>query len=658
MEYVHGGYTGTRWCHALAIVMLSGAWSGAIRAETPGAAAMPRPYDHATHVDTSTSLSWTPGEHAESHVIYLGTDRAAVASATDRYMADMEDDGDVDLNDYGLFQRCFSGPGVPQPRPECRYARLDHDDDVDADDHILFMTLMTRPNVPATVRAHPEYQGEQSSAIFDPVGLENGRTYDWRVDEVNQVGTTIGDVWSFTPGTTYRIDSRIVFTSVFVWYTSDTGQLISPWLPIETRPGWTGEVDFWIGQIKQMMMANVDVLLVHISDKPAKSWRPQRRNLLEALATLRGQGYDVPRVAPFLDPAIIWHLTTVDLATETGRDALVEHYIQFFQDFYEFNQDSEADRYLCQIDGRVVLDTYLAWPDEVLNQSWLKRDDVANRLSSAFSPEHPVFDGGVYMIRLRYGNFPTWADEVLVQFETSSDYLEIVDYNGLTTAQIKGGYWDQNFRTPGSFLPRDGGNPYVNAWADLLLRDEINHVHLESWNEYDEGSGIYAVDIVNSPWIKPDSQNPSTDVWSTGDDPFEYIRTAAEGARLFHHRPDLGAELIGHNMPLVMAPGGQKAVRITMRNAGDVAWSGADGFALGERPASAEVGADGQDRWFVDDAANEVEVYGGVFRGRPVTFDVMIAAPAQPGTYDVRMQMTGPGDAWFGEALSTTITVE
>lgn len=41
------------------------------------------------------------------------------------------------------------------------------------------------------------YQGNQTSTSFKPGLLERGRTYFWRVDETNQAGTTIGDVWSF-----------------------------------------------------------------------------------------------------------------------------------------------------------------------------------------------------------------------------------------------------------------------------------------------------------------------------------------------------------------------------------------------------------------------------------------------------------------------------
>ena len=59
---------------------------------------------------------------------------------------------------------------------------------------------------------------------------------------------------------------------------------------------------------------------------------------------------------------------------------------------------------------------------------------------------------------------------------------------------MKPGYWDQNIRNPGSI-------PAARRWHTLprgvdfglVDRDSgLRHVNIESWNEYDEGSGIYA----------------------------------------------------------------------------------------------------------------------------------------------------------------------
>ncbi len=62
---------------------------------------------------------------------------------------DFDTDGDVDQEDFGRFQVCYSGPGVTQPDPACRGARLDEDDDVDQADFALFQSCASGPNVPA-----------------------------------------------------------------------------------------------------------------------------------------------------------------------------------------------------------------------------------------------------------------------------------------------------------------------------------------------------------------------------------------------------------------------------------------------------------------------------------------------------------------------------
>lgn len=51
---------------------------------------------------------------------------------------DLDLDGDVDLDDFGIFQRCLSGPFVSQTDPACVNARLDGDPDVDYADLVSF----------------------------------------------------------------------------------------------------------------------------------------------------------------------------------------------------------------------------------------------------------------------------------------------------------------------------------------------------------------------------------------------------------------------------------------------------------------------------------------------------------------------------------------
>ncbi len=60
-------------------------------------------------------------------------------SATPAVKPDFDRDGDVDQQDYGFLQSCFSGRDIPQYAPECLASRMDGDEDVDADDFGIFI---------------------------------------------------------------------------------------------------------------------------------------------------------------------------------------------------------------------------------------------------------------------------------------------------------------------------------------------------------------------------------------------------------------------------------------------------------------------------------------------------------------------------------------
>ncbi len=63
--------------------------------------------------------------------------------------ADHDMDGDVDLEDFGWFQSCLSGPrALPWTIP-CQCADFNHDTGVDADDLATFLIHMSGPEIPA-----------------------------------------------------------------------------------------------------------------------------------------------------------------------------------------------------------------------------------------------------------------------------------------------------------------------------------------------------------------------------------------------------------------------------------------------------------------------------------------------------------------------------
>ena len=456
----------------------------------------------------------------------------------------------------------------------------------------------------------------------------------------------------FAPRPTFHLTNHLVSISVFQWFTSNDGQLSGPWRPVEGRSNWTGTAGFWRGQLKQIMAANIDVLYVHL----IPSSEQQRINLFQALNQLRSEGWNVPKVAPFLDPMITWNQQPlVDVSTAAGKDTFVGQYIRFFNQYYSVNQDANADDYLARIDGRVVLDTWHV-KFNLANLNSLTRADVQSRLQAAFVPNHPVFTNGIRMVTTAL-NDPSlsFADEKVPQFEITSYYSQF-QWGQVLSAQLKGGYWDQNIRNPGDFLPRNGGRSYTNAWnLATRARATLRRVYLESWNEYDEGTGMYAANP-GLPYILPGSGNIKTDTWSVSNDPYEYIKTTARGAAVFNDWPNHDATIVWHNIPTRMQPGETRNATVIVRNEGDALWSEAARYRFSQSdPDPVDFG---HGRCLIDDTQDDIPTLGGIFRGRAKTFQITLTAPTEPGTYPTHWGMLQENVEWFGQQISQSIVVE
>lgn len=61
--------------------------------------------------------------------------------------ADFDEDGDVDLDDFGFMQGCVSGSGVSPGDPACQDANLDGDTDVDDEDVLAFRGCLSGAGV-------------------------------------------------------------------------------------------------------------------------------------------------------------------------------------------------------------------------------------------------------------------------------------------------------------------------------------------------------------------------------------------------------------------------------------------------------------------------------------------------------------------------------
>ena len=449
----------------------------------------------------------------------------------------------------------------------------------------------------------------------------------------------------------FSVNSHVVGTSMFHWYGAYAGQLSSPWIPIEGRNKWTGEVPFWKTMIKQTMAANIDVFYILV----IPTMEQERVNLFRALNELRREGWDVPKVCPFFDPIITYTIKGEhgDASTEAGKDEIVSHYIRFYNQYYSQNSDEFADDFIYTQDDIPVLDTWHVHL-HIDNYAQMTRQDIESRLSAEFGAEHPIFNNGIKMITTAISPSFSFADEKVHQFEIHS-YFEQKSYNSIVSVQLKPGYWDQNVRNPGYFMARNGGSKYTEAWAKI--NSTVNRIYIESFNEYDEGSGIYA-SKPDTVYTKTDGgmDNTQTDTWSSTNDPYEYIKTTATGAALFNDIEQLGAKILWHNIPAEMSRAETFVATILVRNTGNEQWNAANDFKFGELESLDPV-LFGPTRYLIDDTQDEIPDYGGIFRGRVKTFNIEVIAPDKVGTYDTHWSMIQENIAWFGDTIKTSITV-
>ncbi|MEP0844048.1 MAG: cellulase family glycosylhydrolase [Phycisphaerae bacterium] len=96
---------------------------------------MPGTYQAAVHLDGAAA----------------GTATVQITLTITGMPGDMDDDGDIDMEDFGLFQTCLTGRGLEQPAPECQRAKYDQDEDVDQGDVAKFIGCLSGPNRPAIV---------------------------------------------------------------------------------------------------------------------------------------------------------------------------------------------------------------------------------------------------------------------------------------------------------------------------------------------------------------------------------------------------------------------------------------------------------------------------------------------------------------------------
>ena len=205
----------------------------AMQGEAYPFALSPDPADGSLHEDTWVTLSWSPGDYAVSHDVYLGDNFADVdAGIEDTFRGNQTDT---------FFIAGF--PGFPYPDGlvpgTTYYWRIDEVNELDPNspwkgkvwsfmvppktayfpnpaDGAEFIALDVELSWTAGFGAklHTVYFGDnfddvsnatggtsQGTTTYIPGPLELEKVYYWRVDEFDAIDTYKGDVWSFTtPG--------------------------------------------------------------------------------------------------------------------------------------------------------------------------------------------------------------------------------------------------------------------------------------------------------------------------------------------------------------------------------------------------------------------------------------------------------------------------
>ena len=186
-------------------------WSFTTAPAASGKATSPSPANAATGISTSTTLIWTAGSGATSHLVYFGTtspgtyqgEQAGItfgtgtmANGTTYYWRiDEKNAGGTTTGDVWSFTTLIMAPGkATSPSPSNAAADVSTTTTLiwtagsGATSHLVYFGTTS----PGT------YQGEQAGTTFDTGTIANGMTYYWHIDEKNTGGTTTGDIWSFT----------------------------------------------------------------------------------------------------------------------------------------------------------------------------------------------------------------------------------------------------------------------------------------------------------------------------------------------------------------------------------------------------------------------------------------------------------------------------
>jgi len=179
----------------------------------PSQATNPAPADTATDVSIEDDLSWTAGTGATSHDVYFGTTGPGDFQGNQTETTFEPGSLSYDITYYWRIDEIntactttgavwsFTTEAAPQPPGQA--SNPDPADSatnvsINADLSWTAGSGSTSSDVYFGTTSPGTFQGNQTETTFDPGTMANDTTYYWRIDEINEVGTTAGTVWNFT----------------------------------------------------------------------------------------------------------------------------------------------------------------------------------------------------------------------------------------------------------------------------------------------------------------------------------------------------------------------------------------------------------------------------------------------------------------------------
>jgi hypothetical protein len=247
------------------------------------------------------------------------------------------------------------------------------------------------------------------------------------------------------------------------------------------------------------------------------------------------------------------------------------------------------------------------------------------------------------------------VDEITLMLGPATHYsMGGRDPSGAPTINVEAGFWNPTSNT--FYLPRVGGGNYDAAWVSTQAqRATARHVWIDTWNETGEGSGIFAAQPVTYTATDkgPCGQFVNLHDESWGTDARHYIDVTRTQAIAWNDAPDLDASPIAGDAPASMRAGERRFVTVAMQNVGDRTWP-VNGPALTLTTAARVEG------FFIEGpvaAANDAisTRLGGVARGLPGVFTVLVTAPCTAGMHTLSLQMFDPASGAFGKPYTATI---